>query len=102
MRRAVLIVLAASALGLCPLGPIRAQPGGPQRMNAIGLIDFGGRPTFQVGVFAKYHMSALSAHGVVDDYTLTVMIAGEEEWWGEECFWIETWTKPRDAGEQMV
>ena len=47
-------------------------------------------------------MSALSAHGVVDDYTLTVMIAGEEEWWGEECFWIETWTKPRDAGEQMV
>ena len=21
-----------------------------------------------------------------------LLIAGEEEWWGDPCFWIETWT----------
>ncbi len=102
MRRAAVIALVAAALALCPAGPTRAQEPPPQRMNAIGLIDFGARPVFKVGDFAKYHMSALSAHGVVDDYTLTVLIAGEEDWWGEECFWIETWTESRTSGDQTV
>jgi len=31
--------------------------------------------------------------GVTDDYIVTVLIAGEEEWWGEECFWVETTTQ---------
>jgi len=30
--------------------------------------------------------------GMDDQYTVTVLIAGEEEWWGEKCFWLETWT----------
>ncbi len=102
MRRAAVIATVAAALALCPPEPTRAQEPAPQRMNAIGLIDFGARPAFKVGDFAKYHMSALSAHGVVDDYTLTVLIAGEEDWWGEECFWIETWTQSSTSGDQTV
>lgn len=93
MRRAVerLALATALALALIPT-PARAQkPAG--LMNAVGLIDYGHKPDFKVGDWVKYHVSAKSALGVVDDYTMTVMIAGEEHWWGEDCFWIETQTQ---------
>lgn len=63
------------------------------RIDGIGLIDYAsGRQTLKVGSWARYHMKAKSDMGVVDDYTVTVLVAGEEHWWGEDCFWIETWT----------
>ena len=101
MRRAVpFSALAASILILLSPAPGHAQ-GSPERINGIGLIDFGVKPSFKVGDWAKYHMSARSALGVVDDYTVTVLIGGEEQWWGEDCFWIETWTQS-PSGSQAV
>jgi hypothetical protein len=67
-------------------------------LDAIGTLDYShGHAPIRVGSWVKYHMSAKSELGVTDDYTVTVLIAGEEEWWGEDCFWVETWTQR--AGE---
>ena len=102
MRRAVRVsALAAVILVLvCPT-PGHAQ-GSPERINGIGLIDFGVKPSFKVGNWAKYHMAAHSETGVVDDYNVTVLIAGEEQWWGEDCFWIETWTESPAGGQAVA
>ena len=63
-------------------------------LDAIATLDYAhGRSIVQVGSWVKYHMTASSEKGVTDDYTVTVMIAGEEEWWGEDCFWVETTTQ---------
>ena len=103
MRHAVrVLALAACALSLCRPVPGRAAPLTPERINAIGLIDFGVKPTFKVGDWARYHMSAKSDLGVIDDYTVTVLIGGEEHWWGEDCFWVETWTASPITGSQSV
>jgi hypothetical protein len=101
MRRAVAF-LAVAALGLVAAEAPRAQQSAPERINAIGLIDYGAPPTFKVGDYARYHMSAQSALGVIDDYNVTVLIAGEEEWWGERCFWVETWTTSPKTGDQTA
>ena len=37
-----------------------------------------------------------------DDYVATILIGGEERFWGEECFWIETWTAPSGGVESAV
>ena len=103
MRHAVrVLALAACALSLCRPAPGRAQGTAPDIINAIGLIDFGVKPTFKVGDWVRYHMSAKSVRGVIDDYTVTVLIGGEEHWWGEDCFWIETWTSLPASGSQSV
>jgi hypothetical protein len=103
MRHAVrVLALAACVLSLCRPVPGRAEPTTPDRINGIGLIDFGVKPTFKVGDWARYHMSAKSDLGVIDDYTVTVLIGGEEHWWGEDCFWIETWTASPITGSQSV
>ena len=102
MRHARLIPGLAALTALALLAaPAPAQK--PQsRINAIGLIDFTAKPPLKVGSWARYHMAAKSELGVVDDYTLTVLIAGEEHWWGEDCFWIETWTDQAAGGSQAV
>lgn len=102
MRRAVLRLAFAALAGLAlsPAGAWAQKPAG--LMNAIGLVDFGHPPDFKVGSFATYHIQAMSALGVADDYTMTVLIAGEEHWWGEDCFWIETITTTPKGGNSAV
>lgn len=102
MRRAVerLALTVLAALALVPTNAWAQKPAG--LMNAIGLIDFGHPPDFKVGSWATYHVHALSALGVTDDYTMTVLIAGEERWWGEDCFWIETVTRSPLGGNTAV
>ncbi len=103
MRRAVpLLALVAALLTLHGPAPTRASESGLDRINGIGLIDFGVKPTFKVGDWARYQMSAHSELGVADEYTVTVLIAGEEAWWGEDCFWIETITHSEGGGTQAV
>jgi len=36
-------------------------------------------------------MKSRSELGASDDYQITVMIAGEEDFWGDPGFWVETW-----------
>ena len=91
MRRTsfgLLLLLAASLLPAVAL----AQAQTVQSINGIGLVDYARKPDFKVGDWARYHLTGHSEMGMKDDYFVTVMIAGEEFWWGEDCFWVETWT----------
>jgi hypothetical protein len=75
------------------LPPI-AQAADVSLLDAIGTLDYARGPSLvKVGSWVKYHMTSKSEMGVTDDYEVTVLIAGEEEWWGEDCFWVETTTQ---------
>ena len=87
MRRAIQILAIGAAAGL--LAPSASAQS--VIMNGIGLIDYRHKPTFKVGDWARYHMKSRSELGMTDDYHLTVLIAGEEDFWGDRCFWVETW-----------
>jgi hypothetical protein len=88
MRRAVLVLL---ALALLPAGARAYKPSGP--VDAVGMLDYTQGPKFKVGDWVRYHTKGESAQGYKTDYTVTILIAGEERWWGEDCFWVETRTR---------
>jgi len=100
MRRAPLLVALVALAALFGALPARPAPQIVNRINGIGLIDYSHKPTFKVGDYARYHMVASSEMGMHDDYVLTILIAGEEWWWGEKCFWVETWTDTKGQPEQ--
>jgi hypothetical protein len=93
MSRSRALVVAIVALLLVPA----ARSAFAQKqilVDAIGAVDYlHGRGGLKVGAWAKYRTVGSTSAGVVDEYTSTVLIAGEEEWWGEECFWVETHTE---------
>jgi hypothetical protein len=93
-RSHVLTVCAAALLLLLAPSPTPAQL--PEmKIDAVGSIDYARGPSVvQVGSWVKYRVKARSELGATDDYVVTVLIPGEEEWWGEDCFWVETWTQP--------
>ena len=92
-----LLILAALALSVGGV-PAADAPQKVSRIDGIGMLDYSRGPSdYAVGRWVKYHVTAHSDLGVNDDYTVTVMIGGEEHWWGEDCFWVETWTQV--AGE---
>lgn len=89
MRRAIalaLTVLVATTL----LAPAPAHVEQLRVINAIGLVDYYREPTFKPGDWVRYKMTGSSELGMKDDYSIVLLIAGEEEFWGEECFWVET------------
>ncbi len=102
MRRAIrALTLAVFAVALAYVsGHTEAQV--VQRINGIGIVDYSHKPTFKVGDWVRYRMSGESAMGMRDDYELTLVIAGEEEWWGEECFWVETWTDAKGRAPETA
>jgi hypothetical protein len=68
-------------------------------LDAIGAVDYThGRSIIKVGSWVSYRMTTSNDKGVTDACTVTLMIAGEEEWWGEECFWVETTTQLANGG----
>ena len=100
MRRAIrsLLLLCSAVLLAAPAARAQNRPQIVSSIDGIGLIDYSGKPDFKVGDWVKYRMTGSSDMGMTDDYVITVLIAGEEEFWGERCFWIETWTDA--AGRQ--
>jgi hypothetical protein len=93
MSRSRVLVASLAAL-LLALGARSAPAQEGTLLDAIGTLDYARGPSIiKPGSWVKYHMTARSELGVTDDYTVTVLIAGEEEWWGEDCFWVETWTQ---------
>jgi hypothetical protein len=97
------VLAAFFAASLFALAARSAPAQEPSTIDAIGTLDYShGRSVIKVGSWVRYHMGAKSEMGVTDDYTVTVLIAGEEEWWGEECFWVETLTKRGKAPEQAA
>lgn len=93
MRRAIRWFALAAFVLACSLAmPGRAGKAPKDTINGIGLIDFGAKPTFKVGDWASYHITGHSELGVTEEYDVTLLVGGEEQWWGEDCFWVETWT----------
>src|SRR5437867_1738341 len=102
MRRAIRILVLGVSFVVLLSGRLGAGPQTVNMMNAIGLIDYSREPDFHVGSWIKYHLTGSSELGMVDNYTVTVLIAGEERFWGEDCFWVETWTEPKDSPPTVV
>ena len=89
MRRAIAVL--ALLLALAALDAPRSRADTNAIMNGIGLIDYHHKPDFKIGDWVRYQMKSHSELGASDDYELTVMIAGEEDFWGDPGFWVETW-----------
>lgn len=104
MRRASrILLLLGSLLALSSLhAAAQNRPQVVTSVDGIGMIDYSRKPTFKVGDWVKYHMSGSSDLGMKDDYEVTVIIAGEEEFWGERCVWIETWTDAVDRSPRST
>jgi hypothetical protein len=91
-RSRVLVGFLAALLFALTARPAPAQVS--TLLDAIGSVGYtNGRSVLKVGSWVSYHMTTSSDKGVTDECTVTMMIAGEEEWWGEECFWVETTTQ---------
>jgi hypothetical protein len=94
LRAIALIALVSIGLAFSH-GVARAAAQRVNLINGIGLIDYSHKQHFKVGSWVKYHVTGSSELGESDDYTVTILIAGEEKFWGEDGFWVETWTEPK-------
>ena len=93
MSRTRLIPALAGLVFLILASPPARAITSENKVDGIGLIDYSiGKPDFHVGSWVKYRMRAKSDKGFTDDYSVTILIAGEERFWGDDCFWVETWT----------
>ncbi len=104
MRRAVSILVPTIAATLCfapsfadEPAPHQAVERPPDVIDGAGLVNYMQHPDFKVGTWLTYRTVSSSLRGYKDDYTVTILIGGEEVWWGEPCFWIETHTKKADS-----
>ena len=94
MTRAFSLLIAALlTAGLVALASATRVDRAPDVIDGSGWVDYSQRPNFQVGSWVKYRTQGSSLLGHQDDYVVTILIAGEELWWGEPCFWVETWTE---------
>jgi hypothetical protein len=92
MRRArIVITLVTLALALCASGASGVSRN-LNETNGIGLLDYSMKPTFKVGDYASYLVTATDPEGRgLERSVTTVLIAGQEVWWGERCFYVEAW-----------
>ncbi len=102
MRRATRVFALAAFMAALFVLPVLSVESVVERVNGIGIIDYSHPPTFKVGDWVRYRMIGSSQMGMHDDYELTVLIGGEEVWWGEKCFWVETWTDVRGRAPEAA
>jgi hypothetical protein len=97
MRRATALLVAA-CLGLAVLLAAPPIPAAVKSLDSSMMVDYSGRPGFQVGSWVRYRVTSRSKLGVAEDYYITMLIGGEEDFWGDPGFWLETWVT-NDAGD---
>jgi len=94
MRRAARLLLVSLGISIpCGLALAGTVERASDLIDGAGMLNYMQRPTFTVGTWVKYRTLGSSEQGLKDDYTVTILAAGEEVWWGEPCFWVETRTK---------
>ena len=101
MRHAIKLVFLAACAALA-LTPASSRAKSAPLMNAVGLIDYSAKPDFKPGDWVSYHVTGANDQGEEADYFVTVLIAGEEKFWGEDCFWVETRTRKATATAPVV
>ena len=102
MHRAIRPYLLTAVAVLIAAAPAGAQNFG-KSIDGIGLIDYSRKPVFKVGTYLEYHVTGHSSKGHSEDYKMVVGIAGEERFWGDDCFWVETVTQnPAEGGGSSV
>jgi hypothetical protein len=102
MLRAMALSLLVLSGALFSVARCSAEAQRVDLINGIGLIDYSRKQDFKVGTWVKYHITGKSEMGMSDDYVVTVLIAGEENFWGEDCFWVETWTEPKGMPSSTI
>jgi len=104
MRRAISRI-ALFALAFTLTAPYGGQAA-DDTIDGTLMVDYSKAPNFKVGSWVRYHATANSKLGLKLDYTLTLLVAGEEDLWGDRCFWLETWTenqgKPMNAAATLI
>jgi hypothetical protein len=84
------LILAASLVLLQVASDV--WPQATVRMSGLAYVDYRGKPRFKVGDWVKYRFTSKSDGGGHENYDMTILVAGEEKFWGDDCFWLETWT----------
>lgn len=79
-----------------------AWPQVTPQLSGLGYIDFRTKPKFKVGDWVRYHFRSKADGGVTEDYTMTILISGEEKFWGDDCFWVETWSGGKSLQTQTT
>ncbi len=72
------------------------------KLTGIGYIDYRNKPRFKVGDWVKYRFTSKSDGGGSEDHEVTILISGEEKFWGDDCFWVETWAGGRTLKPQAT
>jgi len=98
MRRAIATL--TLLLAIAALDAPRTRAEAPAVINGIGLVDYRHKPDFKIGDWVRYHMKSHSELGASDDYEVTLVIAGEEDFWGDPAFWVETWVDAKGLPTQ--
>src|SRR5258705_10955390 len=96
MRHAVVALLLVAGTPLVCM----AAPEDP--VDAIAEISYAAGPKFKVGDYVRYRTTGTGEQGIKVDYTVTILVAGEELWWGEKCFWIETQTSSFNGDPEIT
>ena len=90
----ILLILALSLM-LMPLASVVRAQSSTTTLSGLAMIDYRAKPRFKVGDWVKYHFSSKTEDGRSEDYDLTLLVSGEERFWGDDCFWLETWARGR-------
>ena len=92
MFRAMRLVIAAAILlALIVLPLFRSSAHAAKTiLNGVGLVDYTSPPDFKVGTYVSYS-TVQSALGISEPGDpVTLLVPGEERFWGDDCFWLET------------
>ena len=91
MRRAIVFLILVALATALTITRGNGAAGGRPTINAIGMVNYSvKKPDWKPGDWVRYHVSSGNSEGDTDAYYVTIVIAGEERFWGEDCFWVET------------
>lgn len=66
----------------------------PEKVQSlVSMVDYLHPPDFKKGSWIRYRVQGGSASGQSQNFHTTLLIAGEERFWGDDGFWLETWTE---------